>query len=37
VIVQVLPFELGSHPALESNFTILELPDQTPDVVFVVD
>jgi transcriptional regulator with XRE-family HTH domain len=35
VIVQVLPFELGSHPALESNFTILELPDQAPDVVFV--
>jgi len=35
VTVQVLPFELGSHPALESNFTILDLPDQTPDVVFV--
>jgi hypothetical protein len=35
VTVQVLPFELGSHPALESNFTILNLPDQTPDVVFV--
>jgi transcriptional regulator with XRE-family HTH domain len=35
VMVQVLPFELGAHPALESNFTILELPDQAPDVVFV--
>jgi transcriptional regulator with XRE-family HTH domain len=35
VVVQVLPFEWGAHPALESNFTILELPDQTPDVVFV--
>lgn len=35
VSVQVLPFEVGSHPGLESNFTILELPDQTPDVVFV--
>ena len=35
VVVQVLPFELGAHPALESNFTILELPDQAPDVVFV--
>jgi len=35
VVVQVLPFELGAHPALESNFTILELPNQTPDVVFV--
>jgi len=35
VMVQVLPFELGAHPAPESNFTILELPDQAPDVVFV--
>jgi transcriptional regulator with XRE-family HTH domain len=35
VTVQVLPFELGSHPALESNFTILDLPGQAPDVVFV--
>ena len=35
LMVQVLPFELGSHPALESNFNILELPDLAPDVVFV--
>jgi transcriptional regulator with XRE-family HTH domain len=35
VMVQVLPFELGVHPALESNFTILQLPDPTPGVVFV--
>jgi transcriptional regulator with XRE-family HTH domain len=35
VRVQVLPFEQGSHPALESNFTILELPDLAPDVIFV--
>jgi transcriptional regulator with XRE-family HTH domain len=35
VLVQVLPYEVGAHPALESNFTILELPDQTPDIVFV--
>src|SRR2546421_714422 len=35
VVVQVLPYEVGAHPALESNFTILELPNQTPDVVFV--
>jgi transcriptional regulator with XRE-family HTH domain len=35
VMVQVLPFELGAHPALESNFTILDLPNQAPDVVFV--
>jgi transcriptional regulator with XRE-family HTH domain len=35
VVVQVLPYERGAHPAMESNFTILELPDQTPDIVFV--
>jgi hypothetical protein len=35
VKVQVLPFELGAHPALEANFTILQLPDPTPGVVFV--
>jgi transcriptional regulator with XRE-family HTH domain len=35
VTVQVLPFAVGSHPGLESNFTILELPHQAPDVVFV--
>jgi transcriptional regulator with XRE-family HTH domain len=35
VTVQVLPFALGAHPALESNFTILGLPDPAPDVVFV--
>lgn len=35
VVVQVLPFELGAHPAAESNFTILELPNPTPGVVYV--
>jgi transcriptional regulator with XRE-family HTH domain len=35
VVVQVLPYKLGAHPALESNFTILQLPNQTPDLVFV--
>ena len=35
VTVQVLPYEQGAHPALESNFTILELPDEAPGVVFV--
>jgi len=35
VTVQILPFELGAHPALESNFTILQLPDAAPGVVFV--
>jgi transcriptional regulator with XRE-family HTH domain len=34
VTVQILPFALGAHPALESNFTILQLPDPTPGVVF---
>lgn len=35
VTVQILPYEQGAHPALESNFTILELPGQAPGVVFV--
>jgi transcriptional regulator with XRE-family HTH domain len=34
VTIQVLPFAVGAHPALESNFSILELP-VTSDVVFV--
>jgi transcriptional regulator with XRE-family HTH domain len=35
VVVQVLPYEAGFHPAVESNFTILVLPNPAPDVVFV--
>jgi transcriptional regulator with XRE-family HTH domain len=35
VVVQVLPYEVGFHPAVESNFTILALPNPAPDVVFV--
>lgn len=35
VDVMVLPFERGAHPALESNFTILGLPNEAPNVVFV--
>jgi transcriptional regulator with XRE-family HTH domain len=35
IMVQVLPYERGAHPAVESNFTILELPSPTPGVVFV--
>jgi len=35
VVVQVLPFERGAHRALESNFTVLELPSPTPGVVFI--
>ena len=34
ITVQVLPFERGAHPALEANFSILQLPDPTPGVVF---
>jgi transcriptional regulator with XRE-family HTH domain len=35
IVVQVLPYEVGAHPAMESNFTILELPIPAPGVVFV--
>jgi transcriptional regulator with XRE-family HTH domain len=35
VVVQVLPFERGAHPALESNFTVLELPSPVPGVVYI--
>jgi hypothetical protein len=35
IVVQVLSYELGAHPAVESNFTILDLPSPTPGVVFV--
>lgn len=35
IAVQVLPYAVGAHPAVESNFTILELPSPTPGVVFV--
>ncbi len=35
VTVQVIPFAVGSHPGLESNFNILELPPPTQSVVFV--
>lgn len=34
VTIQVIPFAVGAHPALESNFKILELPTTT-GVVFV--
>jgi hypothetical protein len=35
VVVQVLLFERGAHPALESNFTILELPSRAPGAVYI--
>lgn len=34
VTLRVLPYEAGAHPALESNFTILEFADQAP-VIYV--
>jgi transcriptional regulator with XRE-family HTH domain len=34
VTVQVLSYDVGAHPATESNFTILELP-AAPGVIFV--
>jgi transcriptional regulator with XRE-family HTH domain len=35
ITVQIIPYELGAHPAMESNFTLIELPNSTPGVVFV--
>jgi transcriptional regulator with XRE-family HTH domain len=35
VTIQVIPFALGAHPGVESNFNILEMPSPTPGVVFV--
>ena len=35
VTIQVIPFTLGAHPGVESNFNILEMPTPTPGVVFV--
>lgn len=35
VTIRVIPFTVGAHPALESNFKILELTLPSPDVVYV--
>ncbi len=35
VTVQILPFEVGAHPALESDFIILEFARPTPSIVYV--
>jgi transcriptional regulator with XRE-family HTH domain len=35
VAMQVIPFAVGYHPGLESNFNILDLPAPAPSVVFV--
>ncbi|HEY6492141.1 MAG TPA: helix-turn-helix transcriptional regulator [Trebonia sp.] len=33
VTIQVIPFSVGAHPALESNFTILEFAGRAPTIV----
>jgi transcriptional regulator with XRE-family HTH domain len=33
VVIQVVPFSIGAHPGVESNFIILELPLLTDDAV----
>jgi transcriptional regulator with XRE-family HTH domain len=35
VAIQVVPYEVGGHPALDSNFIILALESQPPAVVYV--
>jgi transcriptional regulator with XRE-family HTH domain len=35
VTIQILPFEVGAHPALESDFIILEFSGQAADTVYV--
>jgi hypothetical protein len=35
VTVQVIPFEAGAHPAINSTFEILHFEEAAPDVVYV--
>lgn len=35
VTIQVIPFSYGAHPAMDSNFTILEFDEPAPNVVYV--
>jgi transcriptional regulator with XRE-family HTH domain len=35
VTIQVVPYDVGAHPALESNFTILEFVGDAPTVIYV--
>ena len=35
VTVQVIPFDAGPHPALDSTFNILEFPEPVPDLVYI--
>lgn len=35
ITIQILPFEVGAHPALESDFIILEFTGQAANMVYV--
>jgi transcriptional regulator with XRE-family HTH domain len=35
VTIQVIPYIAGAHPAMDSTFTILDLADRVPSVVYV--
>ena len=35
VTVRILPYKVGAHPALESDFTMLEFAGLAPSVVYV--
>ena len=35
VVVQIVPYAVGAHPALDSVFTILELPGLVPTIVYI--
>jgi Domain of unknown function (DUF5753)/Helix-turn-helix domain len=35
ITIRVIANEAGAHPAMESNFSILEIPNDTPQVVYV--
>lgn len=35
VTIQIIPYDSGAHPALDSSFTILELPSPMPGVIYV--
>jgi transcriptional regulator with XRE-family HTH domain len=35
VTVQVIPFEAGAHPGMDSTFIVLHLDEEVPDVVYI--
>jgi transcriptional regulator with XRE-family HTH domain len=35
ITIQIVPFMIGAHPGVESNFKIVRLPAPSPDTVFV--